>query len=222
MSRKIQIEKKLAVLNVIKEKKSILFASFKNNRVNKLDKQAAWEDVLKKAQSLQLASAQKTWTYARDSLFGLWKSRTMRKRDNARNTGSGGGKEKVMDEADLAILDILESDSAVVDGLNLPESYGNSENLPSAENDSRISISEETIANPPLNPRKRKRSTKFPSETLDREKKCRMELLEVEVYYRKLQCLKLERELLLPLSAITQGIATAETENVSRLLFEEV
>ncbi|XP_049306219.1 uncharacterized protein LOC125777788 [Bactrocera dorsalis] len=222
MSRKIQIEKKLAVLNVIKEKKSILFASFKNNRVSKLDKQAAWEDVLKKAQSLQLASAQKTWTYARDSLFGLWKSRTMSKRDNARNTGSGGGKDKVMDEADLAILDILESDSAVVDGLNLPESYGNSENLPSAENDSRISISEETIANPPLNPRKRKRSTKFPSETLDREKKCRLELLEVEVYYRKLQCLKLERELLLPPSAITLGIATAETENISRVLFEEV
>ncbi|XP_049316837.1 uncharacterized protein LOC125779523 [Bactrocera dorsalis] len=118
--------------------------------VNKLDKQAASEDVLKKAQSLQLASAQKTWTYARDSLFGLWKSRTMSKRDNARNTGSRGGKDKVMDEADLAILDILESDSAVVEGLNLPETYGNSENLPSAENDSRISISEETIANSPL------------------------------------------------------------------------
>ncbi|XP_017470631.1 PREDICTED: uncharacterized protein LOC108362239 [Rhagoletis zephyria] len=127
-----------------------------------------------------------------------------------------------MDEADLAILDILESDSAVVDGLNLPESYGNSENLPSAECDSRVSMTEETPANPPPNPRKRKSSTKFPSETLDREKKCRLELLEVEVYYRKLQCLKLERELQLPPSAITREIAAAATEDISRsLLIEE-
>ncbi|XP_050340601.1 uncharacterized protein LOC126767024 [Bactrocera neohumeralis] len=202
MNRKIQIEKKLALLNLIKKAFYLL--------------------VFKTTELTEHGRKEKTWTYARDSLFGLWKSRTMSKRDNARNTGSGGGKGKVMDEADLAILDILESESAVVDGLKLPESYGNSENLPSVENDSRISISEETIANPPLNPRKTKRSTKFPSETLDREKKCRMELLEVEVYYRKLQCLKLERELLLPPSAITLEIATAETENVSRLLFEEV
>ena len=51
------------------------------------------------------------------------------KRDNARKTGSAGGKDSLMDEVALAILDILESDSAVVDGLNLPECYGNSENL---------------------------------------------------------------------------------------------
>lgn len=53
-----------------------------------------------------------------------------------------------MDEVDV-IFDILESDSAMIDGLNLPEIYWNSENLPSAETDSRVSLIEEAPAQPP-------------------------------------------------------------------------
>lgn len=68
--------KKLAVLEVIKEKKSILFGNFKNKLTAK-EKEAAWNEVLQKAQSLQLAGADKSWTYARDNLFGLWKCRAL-------------------------------------------------------------------------------------------------------------------------------------------------
>ncbi|XP_073828452.1 uncharacterized protein [Musca autumnalis] len=194
----------MALLNVIKEKKDILFASFKNNNVTKKHKQEAWEEVLKKAQSLQLASSQKTWTFARDNLFGLWKSRTLAKRDNARRMGSSDGKYSVMNEVDLAILDIISSDAVVVEGLNLPESY-------------TVSPTDDAPTVPTQNSHKRKSSTKFPNETMDREKKLRLELLQVEVYYRKLQCIELERKLQLPTSALTRDIATQETVTVTEI-----
>lgn len=42
-----------------------------------MQKEEAWKEVLKKAQSLGLASESRDWTYARDHIFGLWKSRTL-------------------------------------------------------------------------------------------------------------------------------------------------
>lgn len=42
-----------------------------------------------------------------------------------RKTGTGGGNDKVLDEVDTIILDILGKDSKVVDGLRLPESGDN-------------------------------------------------------------------------------------------------
>ncbi|PSN31766.1 hypothetical protein C0J52_26339, partial [Blattella germanica] len=50
------------------------------------------------------------------------KGHTVRaKRDNAKKTGTGGGKSKQPEEVDEAIYDILERYSVVLDGLNLPE-----------------------------------------------------------------------------------------------------
>lgn len=77
MSRSGINAKKIAVLAVVKENREILFASFNNNAVTKVNKEAAWKLVLEKAQSLQIANASKTWTYARDAMFGVWKSRTL-------------------------------------------------------------------------------------------------------------------------------------------------
>lgn len=58
--------------------RDVLFCSNSNsNSVTKTDKEAAWGMVLEKAQSLQMAPANKTWTFARDSLFGVWKFRTL-------------------------------------------------------------------------------------------------------------------------------------------------
>lgn len=74
--RKDKDLKKLAVLEVIKDKKEILFGNF-NNKLTQADKQAAWTEVLQRAQSLQLVGADKTWTFARDNLFGLWKCRAL-------------------------------------------------------------------------------------------------------------------------------------------------
>lgn len=75
VKKEFLIEKKLAVLAVIKEKKDVLFGNFKNT--TNIEKRDAWEEVLDKAKSLELASADKKWTYARDGLFGLWKCRTL-------------------------------------------------------------------------------------------------------------------------------------------------
>ena len=76
MSKKVKDFKKLAVLQIIKEKREVLFGNFKKN-ISQHDKQAAWTEVLQKAQSLQLVGADKSWTYARDNLFGLWKCRAL-------------------------------------------------------------------------------------------------------------------------------------------------
>lgn len=54
--RKDKDLKKLAVLEVIKDKKEILFGNF-NNKLTQADKQAAWTEVLQRAQSLQLVGA---------------------------------------------------------------------------------------------------------------------------------------------------------------------
>ena len=53
-----------------------MFGNF-NNKLTQADKQAAWTEVLQRAQSLQLVGADKTWTFARDNLFGLWKCRAL-------------------------------------------------------------------------------------------------------------------------------------------------
>lgn len=45
------------------------------------------------------------------------------KRDNKRQTGSGGGWENVLDDLDIKILDILDKDSPAVDGLPVLESF---------------------------------------------------------------------------------------------------
>lgn len=77
MGRSINSAKKLCVLNIIKEHKHILFASFQDNKVTKTQKEDAWTIVLEKAQSLNLVAANKKWTFARDSMYGVWKSRTL-------------------------------------------------------------------------------------------------------------------------------------------------
>lgn len=69
------IKQKLALLEEVKKRKNVLFGSF--NNTTKLEKEAAWKEVLVVAHSMQLASADKDWRYARDNLFGLWKSRTL-------------------------------------------------------------------------------------------------------------------------------------------------
>lgn len=69
------IQKKLAVLSVVKEKKHVLFGNFK--KTTNAAKQNAWEEVLAVAKSLELVSSERNWTYVRDNLYGLWKSRTL-------------------------------------------------------------------------------------------------------------------------------------------------
>lgn len=77
MSRSILNKKKIAVLDVVKANKDVLFAVFNNNTVTKNDKATAWSKVLRAAKNLKIAGETKSWQFARDSLFGVWKSRTL-------------------------------------------------------------------------------------------------------------------------------------------------
>nr|CAD7403018.1 unnamed protein product [Timema cristinae] len=99
-----------------------VYKCLQQNTLTQKEKEKEWSEVLVKAQSLQLAGADKKWMFARDQLWGLWKCRALAKRDNAKKTGSGGGKDKVFDEVDQAIFEILKSNVVVLDGLGLPES----------------------------------------------------------------------------------------------------
>jgi uncharacterized protein (UPF0548 family) len=74
---KENIVKKLAVLEVVKNNKRTIFGSFSGNKISATDKTEAWQRVLDKAKSLGLGGNERSWTYARDSLFGVWKSRSM-------------------------------------------------------------------------------------------------------------------------------------------------
>lgn len=78
MSKRVQlVQKKLVVLKKVHELKSTLFASLKESRVTKTDKEEGWKEVLRVAQSVGLVNYTKSWTFVRDSLFSVWKSRTL-------------------------------------------------------------------------------------------------------------------------------------------------
>jgi hypothetical protein len=70
------LDKKLAILTMIKEKKHILFGQFSSTLEN-AQKQDAWKEVLLKAQSIGACGAERDWTWVRDSLYGVWKSRSV-------------------------------------------------------------------------------------------------------------------------------------------------
>lgn len=73
--KKEDTEKKLALLQTIREKKAILFGQFSSD-VEKLTIDAAWEDVLCHAKSLALVTEKRDTSYVR-KLFSQWKSRTL-------------------------------------------------------------------------------------------------------------------------------------------------
>lgn len=64
------------MLAFIKEKKDVLFGKF-TSELDKNRKTSAWKDALIKAQSLQIVASTRDWTYLRDNVFGVWKTRAM-------------------------------------------------------------------------------------------------------------------------------------------------
>lgn len=121
MSRmRADTDTKLAFLEAVKERKEILFGKFSNEIENVLKRQA-WEELLEKAKSLNIVAGHRDWTFVRDSVFGVWKTRTLEKRDNAGRTGTAGGRKYVLNEIDHAILDIIGNESPSVSGLRCGE-----------------------------------------------------------------------------------------------------
>lgn len=124
-----------------------------------------------------------------------------------------------MDEVDLAILDIINRDSPLIDGLDLPES-GQVEVLPTVTVAPEIAAPQASNINA-----NRKRSAQPSTASFEtKEKKLRLEMMEIEIYHRKLQCLKLERELNLNTSIYTRNITPLSLSNETEIVlsFEEL
>ena len=67
---------KIALLNLIQCKKTILFGKFSSDLDNK-EKHLAWTEVLMKAQSLTIVSSDRDVAFVRDKVWGVWKSRAL-------------------------------------------------------------------------------------------------------------------------------------------------
>lgn len=118
----------------------------------------------------------------------------------------------MLDEVDIAILRIIDKESAAVEGLNLPESdvgpvMGNNysevllqlsppiqnKNLPSVMEENEQAVDEPATSAPCYRSRPtRKRKLERNNTSYQNLKE---ELLSLEIYHKRLECLKLEREL---------------------------
>lgn len=137
---------------------------------------------------------------------------------------------KVLDDVDLAILDILNYDAPVIsDYLDPPDTVSDCcadieqvfattapevklfkverpETPSSGDADIAVDAYNATTALPVVSSMRPKCSQTSGLDYESKEKRLRLELLEVDIYHRKLQCLKLERELNLERSKFTENI----------------
>lgn len=70
------MRRQLVVLEKVESLKDILFALDNSPATQQVTEQA-WEEVLKSAKKMRLASSKRDWKYMRDDLYNVWKSRTM-------------------------------------------------------------------------------------------------------------------------------------------------
>ena len=143
------------------------------------------------------------------------------KRDNKKQTGSGGGRAKVLDDNDSILLDIIGNESPVLDGLPVAESSGTDrlaelirEYLPDEDGDEIPDTAQPPPApTPPIRPSKKKtlyqtnldmKRRVVDDQQVIRDKK--KVLLDVETYKRKLEVLELEKRLGLEPSDFTREI----------------
>ncbi|KAL1492338.1 hypothetical protein ABEB36_010678 [Hypothenemus hampei] len=113
-------KQKLYILQKIKEKKSVLFGAF-SDTLTKKDKQNAWEEVCTYGKSIGVIASNKNGTYLRDTWWPNLRKTTVEKIDNARQTGSGGGIGKIIDEVDSTVRDIIGKESPVIRGLGVED-----------------------------------------------------------------------------------------------------
>jgi len=214
---------KLALLEEVRKRKDILFSKF-DNEVENNTKIRAWEEVLEKAKSLNIVSADRDYRFVRDKVFSVWKSRTMEKKDNAKKTGTGGGKKAILSALDHAILDIVGKDSPVVEGLAVGEVGTGTDNNLNPESELELHTAQSSISlmfpalpgpsgattvektSAPPHSKKRKISAEEKDEVLIAKWKAQTELLVQQAYNVKLQNWRLERELGIERSTLTKDL----------------
>ncbi|CAG7830079.1 unnamed protein product, partial [Allacma fusca] len=143
------------------------------------------------------------------------------KRDNANKTGRGGGKDCVMTPVDDIILDIIGRDTPCVRGLGLPQTgdiekqTGTTEAIEipeelrnrSSSPDSPIPASPTSGSSADLHVTDHRRNRKNKeADLLQRKRKLQVELLEVEIYHKKLVCYGMERALRIEQSELTKTL----------------
>ncbi|XP_047998347.1 uncharacterized protein LOC125235802 [Leguminivora glycinivorella] len=209
-----QNDSKITVLQLIRDKKDILFGSFRD-RLTKDKNIAEWKNVSNLALSLGLVPVGNDYTYVRDTFYLNLKISTLSKRDDARKTGTGGGKKIILTPTDELILEIIGKDSPILDGINVEASTSE---LPLDQNDvhessqvSQIQIDNETTSNADSNSlagvtEKEKtkivrKGSKQHDDVLDQETKkkrkldLQLEFLELQNYKMKLEIFELEQKL---------------------------
>lgn len=83
-SKQIILERKMQFLTKIQENKHILFGAF-SDKLRKQDKIEKWKELTKVAQSISLVSAEKDWTYVRDTVWQNFKKSAMVSATSIRN-----------------------------------------------------------------------------------------------------------------------------------------
>ncbi|XP_055856908.1 uncharacterized protein LOC129919848 isoform X2 [Episyrphus balteatus] len=184
-----------------------------------------WMDILKKAQSLGLAPTGVPWTYARDSLYSVWRHHTLQKK-GAIESGETNVKYNIVD---LTIWQIenepMSTEDSTFDLNNLYETANNSmgdKETTENTNSTKMNWNGET-------------NTTIATQTEDemykadlRLKLLQCESMEIENYKRSLETLELERKLQIPNSKFsakyfptTQIHSNQTNDRANRRWYEE-
>lgn len=182
----------IEVLLLIKYNKKLLFDN-ENQRSIEM-----WTKILKKAQSLDLAPSNVSWSYARDSLYAAWRLHTIQKKD-AIEAGDVSTKYNIVD---LSILQI--------------------ENDPIETDSTMFEINETTTSVKKKSPsvvKTNSSSTQTTDEMYQadlRMKLLQCEALEIENYKRRLDVFELERKLqILPSKFTDKFVQPAQSSEKS-------
>ena len=113
---------KLLFLNLVKEKKDIIFGKF-SDEITRETKLQAWKDIVEQLKVYVKLAADKEVSYFRDTVWPNLKRYTMEKRDKRKKTGESGGSAIRWSETDSAVLNIICADTAAVVGLQTTETW---------------------------------------------------------------------------------------------------
>lgn len=129
---------------------------------------------------------------------------------------NGGASDRVLDDVDRAIIDIVESDAPPVTGDQDDDDDDDAAGAAGAAPDAGGPSERRR-------PHRKRRSAsrEASSSELERKKRLRVELLELQVYHSRLQCRQLERELQLGASQHTKEMG-AERPSESEVIYLSV
>lgn len=101
-----KLKSKLRVLELIREKKNVLFGSL-SPIITNVDKDEAWREITGFAIDHGLIPSNKESKYIRDIYWQNARKRTMKKIDESKKTGAKGGPNVKLDDLDQIVLDII-------------------------------------------------------------------------------------------------------------------